>query len=75
MKEKIFLTIFTFNGKVYNLQSHKLFHVQDILNFFGSNKSVGISEYNGSILNIQEKKATSLKNEDKIEVLTIVGGG
>jgi len=75
MKERVFLTIFTFNGKVYNLQSHKLFHVEDILNFFGNNKSVGITEYNNSILNSQEKKATKLKNEDKIEVLTIVGGG
>lgn len=75
MKKRLFVTIFTFNGKVYKLQSYKLFNVQNLLDFFGNNEGLSITEYNGSILHTKEKNSESLKNKDKIEVLTIVGGG
>lgn len=73
------LTLFTldffFNGESYTVQTSKLFTLKDLIQFFDFNKSVVIIEYNGKISNPKQWSSIKLKNGDRLEIVTIVGGG
>ena len=64
---------FLLNGQQYCIrQSISLF---DLINYFNYNNSLLVLEYNNSICNQKNWKKIFIKNNDKIEIVTIVGGG
>lgn len=75
MKTKVFLTSFFFNGELYHLQTYKLFTLKDLIKFFNYKENLVVLEYNGKILNPKSWLKIKLKNQDQLEILTIVGGG
>lgn len=69
---KSYLTIFI-NGEPFNCESSmSLLSVLLYLNF---NINVIVVEYNKEILSKMDFDSTFLKNNDSLEVITIVGGG
>jgi thiamine biosynthesis protein ThiS len=75
MKGKVFVTSFVFNGEPYKLQSYKLFTLKEILTFFDYKENLVVLEYNGKISTPKNWSRIPLKNQDRLEILTIVGGG
>jgi thiamine biosynthesis protein ThiS len=75
MKVKQFSIIFFFNGEKYNLQTFKVFSIHDLLKFFNYKQSLVVLEYNGKIIPSTMWSKIYLKNKDKLEIVTIVGGG
>jgi thiamine biosynthesis protein ThiS len=67
-------TTFWFNGQKYLSQDME-FTIFDLLNYFDYNPSLLVVEYNNSILIKKNWNKIVILNNDKIEVLTIVGGG
>ena len=64
---------FLLNGqKYYTKQAISLF---DLVNYFNYNDSLLVLEYNNSICNKKNWEKMIIKNNDKIEIVTIVGGG
>lgn len=64
---------FSLNGQMYYVkQKISLF---EILNYFNYNNSLLVLEYNNLICNKIDWKKTLLQDQDKIEIVTIVGGG
>ena len=64
---------FLLNGqKYYTKQTVNLF---DLVNYFNYNDSLLVLEYNNFICNKKNWKEVYIKNNDKIEIVTIVGGG
>ena len=64
---------FLLNGQLYYTeQSLTLF---DLIQYFNYNFSLFVLEHNNLISNQKDWKNTFLQNQDKIEVVTIVGGG
>ena len=64
---------FFFNGQQYYIkQTISLF---DLLNYFNYKESLLVIEYNNKICNQKNWKKIFVKTNDKIEVVTIVGGG
>ena len=67
------INYFLLNGqKYYTKQTVNIF---DIVNYFNYNDSLLVLEYNNFICNKKNWKNISIKNQDKIEIVTIVGGG
>ena len=67
------ITYFSLNGQKYFIkQTINLF---DIINYFNYNDSLLVLEYNNFICNKKKWKRIFIKNNDKIEIVTIVGGG
>ena len=65
--------IFSLNGETYlTTQNLTLF---DLLNYFNYQDSLFVVEYNNLIFNQTKWNETLIKNYDKIEIITIVGGG
>ena len=64
---------FFFNGDEYYIQSEVT--ILDLIQYFNYNESLIILEYNNVICNKKNWKYQTIKNKDKIEILTIVGGG
>ena len=65
--------IFLLNGQKYSVsQTISLFN---LINYFNYNSSLLVLEYNNSICNKKNWEKTFIKNNDKIEIVTIVGGG
>ena len=61
------------NGEKYSTdQNLTLF---DLLVYFNYDNYLLVLEYNNLILDKTEWKTTFIKNSDKIEIVTIVGGG
>jgi len=61
------------NGEKYSTdQNLTLF---DLLVYFNYDNHLLVLEYNNLILNKTDWKTTFIKNSDKIEIVTIVGGG
>lgn len=75
MKVKVFSINFFFNGEPYNLQTYKLFTVEDLIKFFNYKQNLVVIEYNGKISQPKIWSTINLKNNDKLEIVTIVGGG
>ena len=65
--------IFSVNGQSYCVQvTITLF---DLINYFNFNDSLLVLEYNNSICDKKNWKKIFIKDQDKIEIVTIVGGG
>jgi sulfur carrier protein len=75
MKVKIFLIEVFFNGELYKLQTYKLLNLKDLIRFFNYKQNLIVVEYNGKIFHPKIWSKIKLKNTDKIEIVTIVGGG
>ena len=67
------LKSFFFNGQEY-YTSYNL-TITDIIKYFSYNISLLVLEYNGLIWNKKNWSKTLIQNKDKIEIVTIVGGG
>lgn len=65
--------IFSFNGKEYI--SENSFTISDLLRYFNYNLSLIVVEYNNSICLKEKWEKTYISNNDKLEIVTIVGGG
>jgi thiamine biosynthesis protein ThiS len=64
---------FILNGEMYTTdQNLTLF---DLLRYFNCNDSLLVLEYNNFIWERNKWKTTVLKHSDKIEIVSIVGGG
>lgn len=64
---------FVLNGETYVIcQNISIF---DLLIYFNYNNSLLVLEYNGLICEKNKWKTTFLQHTDKIEIVTIVGGG
>lgn len=64
---------FFLNGQKY-LTSFSL-TISDLIHYFGYNKSLLVVEYNHFICNRTEWNKTLIQDKDRIEIVTIVGGG
>jgi sulfur carrier protein len=64
---------FFLNGQEY-LTSSKL-TILEIINYFNYNTSLLVLEYNSLICNKKDWDKIYIENNDKIEIVTIVGGG
>ena len=66
--KKIFL-----NGQKYTIKDE--ITISDLIKYFNYNDSLLVLEYNNSICNKINWQYTYIENNDKIEIVTIVGGG
>ncbi len=64
---------FVLNGQNY-VTSARL-TLLDLINYFGYNKSLLVVEYNHFICKKTDFNTIFIQNNDKIEIVTIVGGG
>ena len=64
---------FFLNGQKY-ITSDTL-TISDLISYFGYNKSLLVVEYNQFICNKTEWNKILIQENDKIEIVTIVGGG
>jgi sulfur carrier protein len=64
---------FFLNGHEYVTNSDLT--ILEIVNYFNYNTSLLVLEYNSLICNKKNWDKISIKNNDKIEIVTIVGGG
>ena len=67
------LKYFFLNGQEYFTEYNLT--LLSILNYFNYKTSLLVLEYNNLICNKKQWNKTYLKNNDKIEIITIVGGG
>lgn len=67
------INYFLLNGQKY--YTTETVNLLDIVNYFNYNNSLLVIEYNNLICNKKNWKKISIKNQDKIEIVTIVGGG
>ena len=64
---------FFLNGELYcTKQNINLF---DLINYFNYNNSLLVVEYNRLVYNKKKWGEICITNKDKIEIVTIVGGG
>lgn len=64
---------FSLNGQIYSVQENiTLF---ELINYFNFTDSLLVLEYNNLICDKKSWKEVFIKNQDKIEIVTIVGGG
>lgn len=61
------------NGLTYKFLTS--FTVLSLLNYLGFNTNLIVIDYNGKILQKEFWHLTNLKEKDRIEILTIAGGG
>jgi sulfur carrier protein len=61
------------NGETYHIES--TITLLDLINYFDYNTSLLVIEYNNSICNKKNWNKISIDENDKIEIVTIVGGG
>jgi thiamine biosynthesis protein ThiS len=64
---------FYLNGQKY--RTYQSLTLLDLIVYFNYNKSLLVIEYNNLICNKKNWNEIFLANQDKIEVLSIVGGG
>ena len=64
---------FFLNGQQY--YTEQSINLSDLISYFNYNDSLLVLEYNNSICNKKKWKKIVIKNNDKIEIVTIVGGG
>ena len=64
---------FSLNGEQY-YSKHNI-SILELINYFNYNTSLLVLEYNNLICNKNDWGNISIKNNDKIEIVTIVGGG
>jgi thiamine biosynthesis protein ThiS len=64
---------FVINGETYTTDNN--LNLFDLLKYFNCNDSLIVLEYNNFIWERNKWKTTFLKHSDKIEIVSIVGGG
>jgi len=64
---------FYLNGQKFCIE-HDL-SISDLIEYFNYNTSLLVLEYNNLICNKKNWAKIFIQNEDKIEIVTIVGGG
>jgi sulfur carrier protein len=64
---------FFLNGEKYYIEDE--ITILELVNYFNYNTSLLVLEYNNLICNKKEWSNISINNNDKIEIVTIVGGG
>nr|YP_009496695.1 thiamine biosynthesis protein S [Entomoneis sp.]AWT39407.1 thiamine biosynthesis protein S [Entomoneis sp.] len=64
---------FSLNGQIYRT-SYPI-TLLELIVYFNYNKSLLVLEYNNLICNQKNWNKITIQNEDKIEIVTIVGGG
>ncbi len=64
---------FFLNGQKYLIDSELT--ILELIKYFSYNTSLLVLEYNNSIFDKKNWNKTFIKNNDKIEIVTIVGGG
>jgi thiamine biosynthesis protein ThiS len=64
---------FFVNGEKYYIRNQ--ISILDLLNYFDYNSSLLVLEYNNFICNKKNWDKILIVNNDKIEIVTIVGGG
>lgn len=67
------ITHFYLNGQSYCVQAKVT--LSDLINYFNFNHSLLVLEYNNLICDKKNWNKIFLKDQDKIEIVTIVGGG
>nr|YP_009684161.1 hypothetical protein [Lessonia spicata]YP_010127972.1 hypothetical protein KQ360_pgp015 [Lessonia flavicans]YP_011006952.1 hypothetical protein V2491_pgp006 [Lessonia variegata]QDP13985.1 hypothetical protein [Lessonia spicata]QPP20499.1 hypothetical protein [Lessonia flavicans]QWK42759.1 hypothetical protein [Lessonia spicata]WAM64239.1 hypothetical protein [Lessonia variegata] len=75
MKINFFLLFVSLNGYEYKVYMTQPSQVFDLLEFFNYQKELVIIQHNGKIHNYLNKNFQYLREKDKIEIITIVGGG
>ncbi|CAL8412612.1 unnamed protein product [Dictyota dichotoma] len=71
---KIFKYFFLLNGQKYKIYSIKFIKLSEMINYLNYQNHLTIIEYNKKIFpNLLENHY--LKNNDHLEIITIVGGG
>lgn len=64
---------FFLNGEKYGIKNQ--INLSDLIQYFDYNKSLFVLEYNNSICNKKNWEEIYINHNDKIEIVTIVGGG
>nr|YP_011005129.1 hypothetical protein V2471_pgp005 [Analipus japonicus]WAM61992.1 hypothetical protein [Analipus japonicus] len=72
---KLFFISLYLNGYQYKIFMTEPFEMFDLLKFFHYRKELIIVEHNGKINNASPISPHLIKQDDKIEIITIVGGG
>ena len=67
------LITFFLNGQQY--YSNNAISLSDLLNYFNYNSSLLVLEYNDFVCNRKNWDQIIIQENDKIEIVTIVGGG
>lgn len=67
------LITFFLNGQQY--YSNNTISLSDLLNYFNYNSSLLVLEYNDFVCNRKNWDQIIIQENDKIEIVTIVGGG
>ena len=67
------INIFFLNGQKYSTNDN--FSLLDLLSYFDYNLSLLVVEYNSFISTKKDWNQIMISDNDKIEVVTIVGGG
>ena len=65
---------FFLNGEKYSIKNEKR-SLLELMNYFNYNTSLLVLEYNNLICNKKNWNQIYIQNNDKIEIVTIVGGG
>lgn len=66
---------FFLNGQKYHINTQYKITLQDLIFYFNYNTSLLVLEYNNLICTEKNWENILIDNEDKIELITIVGGG
>jgi thiamine biosynthesis protein ThiS len=64
---------FLLNGQRYYTNQH--INLLNLVNYFNYNNSLSVVEYNNLICNKKNLRKIYIQEKDKIEIVTIVGGG
>jgi sulfur carrier protein len=64
---------FFLNGEIY--RTSQVINLFDLISYFNYNNHLLVLEYNNLICERKHWKTTFIQNDDKIEIVTIVGGG
>ena len=67
------ITYFLLNGQSYYTKQHLT--LLDIIMYFNYNDSLLVLELNHLVSNKNEWQQTFVNNQDKLEIVSIVGGG
>jgi sulfur carrier protein len=64
---------FILNGQQYSIKQE--ITLSDLIDYFNYDSSLLVLEYNNIICNKKNWENICIKHQDKIEIVTIVGGG
>jgi sulfur carrier protein len=64
---------FILNGQQYSIKQEVT--LSDLIDYFNYDSSLLVLEYNNVICNKKNWENICIKHQDKIEIVTIVGGG